>query len=257
MPLTDTMDQVQATETSGSAVTKAVMTQAEFARDRGVTRQCVYQWKKTKILRDDAFVEVKGRTRINVAVAVEQLRKNRNLGQSLGNGIGTRTDVPEPEAAALQKSDGGGVSPGLPLDPGQEARESIDQVAPPAGPEAPSVEDLLKRARLDQQLAANRREAIRGAVEARQLVAADEERARLARIAAMMMQIFEGAMPEMATAVAADHGVPQRDVLHTLKQTFGKVRETAARKMASARDGSQEVESASVRLDTDAGASDG
>ncbi|MGB1215292.1 MAG: hypothetical protein ACPG4X_18130, partial [Pikeienuella sp.] len=46
----------------------------------------------------------------------------------------------------------------------------------------------------------------------------------------MMLQIFEGALTDFAAITASQFNVPQRDVLHTLKNEFRKVRKAATQK---------------------------
>jgi hypothetical protein len=76
------------------------LSQAEFAREMGVSRAAVSQWKTKDILRDDAFTKPGKKGKVIFHIAVEQVRVNRDLGQSLGNGIGTRTAAPDGAAPA-------------------------------------------------------------------------------------------------------------------------------------------------------------
>lgn len=50
------------------------------------------------------------------------------------------------------------------------------------------------------------------------------------RIAGMMMQIFEGALPDLSAKVSEQFSLPQRDVLHLLREEFRKVRDSATTK---------------------------
>lgn len=48
-------------------------------------------------------------------------------------------------------------------------------------------------------------------------------------IVAGMLNVFEGAMPDLATAVAARFEIPQRDVLHLLRSELRTIRARASR----------------------------
>ena len=78
---------------------------------------------------------------------------------------------------------------------------------------------------------------------------ADDARERMTRIAGMMLQIFEGALPDFAAAMAAQFDVPQRDVLHLLRAEFKKVRKTAAMKERARADEAKKEMTTSVELD--------
>lgn len=203
------------------------MSQAEFARDRGVSRAAVSQWKAKNILQEDAFTKPGKSGKIIYQIAVEQVRRNRDIGQSLGNGIATRT-TPEP------------VPPSpAPVAPVQAELPQVDQpVPPPDGPAQPAqaqpkvdtVEDQLKRARLEEQLRRNRMGAAEEAARQGTLIAADEARAQMTKIAASVMQVFVGALPDFAERIAEKFDVPQRDVLHVLREELRRVRKDAAQK---------------------------
>ena len=233
------------------------MSQADFARKLGVSRAAVSQWKSKDILREDAFTKPGKSGKIVYPVAVEQVRRNRDIGQSLGNGIATRTTVddaaqvrpaaaPEPEPTPVQQ-------PSLPM----ADAAPVEQVAPeapaasstPAAPKPDTVEDQLKRAKLEEQLRRNRLQASEEALRQGKLMDADDARERMTRIAGMMLQIFEGALPDFAAAMAAQFDVPQRDVLHLLRAEFKKVRKTAAMKERARADEAKKEMTTSVELD--------
>ncbi|WP_217701808.1 hypothetical protein [Pseudooceanicola sp. HF7] len=216
------------------------MSQADFARKLGVSRAAVSQWKTKDILREDAFSGEGKKGKIRFDIALEQVRRNRDIGQSLGNGIATRTcgdapagtGHPAPRSAAAE----------APADPPRQIplQPASPEVIEPFEPDAPapapllakvdSIEDQLKRAKLEEQLRRNRLQAADEAVKAGTLMAADDAREQLARIAGMMLQIFEGALPDLAAAVSGQFNVPQRDVLHLLRAEMVKVRRAAAMK---------------------------
>ncbi|WP_039017544.1 hypothetical protein [Halocynthiibacter namhaensis] len=203
------------------------LTQAGFARHMGVSRAAVSQWKSGDILSDGAFTLPGRKGKVIVSVAVEDVRRNRDIGQSLGNGIETRTST---EAVADEKAVPTEVQPDLlPVKPEAVA------VEPPAAPtqkqpKIDTVEDQLKRARLEEQHRKNRIGASEEALQQGLLMSSDDAREQMSRVAGMMLQIFEGALTDFAAITASQFNVPQRDVLHTLKNEFRKVRKAATQK---------------------------
>ncbi len=220
-------------------------TQADFARHMGVSRAAVSQWKSRDILRDDAFTQPGKKGKVVVSVAVEQVRRNRDIGQSLGNGIETRTST-DAEPSADQPAEE--VQPDLPMD--DEAPVQAQPTAvPPAKPKVDTVEDQIKRAKLEQQLRTNRIQASEEALRQGMLVAADDAREQMTRVASMMLQIFEGSLPDLGAAISAQFDIPQRDVLHLLRSEFKKVRATAAMKERARADAASKERVASIEVD--------
>jgi len=220
-------------------------TQADFARHMGVSRAAVSQWKSRDILRDDAFTQPGKKGKVVVSVAVEQVRRNRDIGQALGNGIETRTST-DAEPSADQPAEE--VQPDLPMD--DEAPVQAQPTAvPPAKPKVDTVEDQIKRAKLEQQLRTNRIQASEEALRQGMLVAADDAREQMTRVASMMLQIFEGSLPDLGAAISAQFDIPQRDVLHLLRSEFKKVRATAAMKERARADAASKERVASIEVD--------
>lgn len=225
------------------------MSQADFARKVGVSRAAVSQWKSKDILREDAFTKPGKAGKVIVPIAIEQVRRNRDIGQSLGNGIGTRTSVeadgaaPEAAAASVRKEP---VAPPV----AASAKEVEPDLPAPDAPKRDTVEDQLKRAKLEEQLRRNRLQASDEALRQGQLVAADDAREQMARIAGMMLQIFEGALPDFSAAMAAQFDLPQRDVLHLLRAEFKKVRKTAAMKERARAEETERKLTTSIDLET-------
>ncbi len=206
------------------------VTQAELARHFGVSRAAVSQWKANDILREDAF-EKPGKTgKLILHIAEEHVRKNRDIGQSLGNGLTTKTSAAKQPAVTPTPAP---VAETVRAEPAPAGND--EPAARQADPDAPpSIEDQLKSAKLEQQLRTNRMQAAEEATLQGKLMLAADAREQMARIAVVMLQIFEGAMPDIATAMAAQFGVPERDVLHLLRAEFRKVRKTAAAKQRAA-----------------------
>lgn len=202
-----------------------LVSQAEFARRMGVSRAAVSQWKANNVLEASAFTNPDKTGKLILDVAGSQVRKNRDIGQSLGNGIDTGADAPATETQTQVDPESGPVS-------GSQI-----------GKQDTSVEGLLKAARLEDSLRKNRMAAAEEAKLQGQLMDARDARAEMARIAGMMMQIFEGALPDFANAMAERFKIPQRDVVHVLRAEFRAVRSQAAKK---ARENSEMVSQTSV-----------
>ncbi len=234
-----------------------LVTKTQFARELGVGKSAVSNWIERGTISDDAIVGEGRRAKLNLELAREQVRRNRDIGQSLGNGLATRTTVDDaPQVRPASASD---PSPAMLQQPSLPMAEAapVEQTSPeapaasstPAAPKPDNVEDQLKRAKLEEQLRRNRIQAADEALRQGLLVSAEDAREQMTRIAGMMLQIFEGALPDFAAAIAAQFSVPQRDVLHLLRAEFKKVRKTAAMKeRARAVETSKDV-AASVELD--------
>ncbi|MEZ5723256.1 MAG: hypothetical protein R3D59_18150 [Paracoccaceae bacterium] len=259
----------------------------------------VSQWKHPdeNILRDDAFTKPGRKGKIVVDVALDQVRRNRDIGQALGNGIATRTEVRdrppdgdrrEPAGRPARRTGGvqatrqedegqtkAGATPGQTT--GEQAGSGGRQTrspqtssepnrpSPPPEHEEPgagadvdlmdqdrprilTVEDELKATRLERERIALRRQREEDAQSRGLLMSADDVRDQMAGIAGRMMRVFEGALPDFASAVAEQFGVPQRDVVHLLRTQFAKVRAAASAKERAAaasepRMGSAQVDS--------------
>ena len=223
-----------------------LLTKAKFAEHMGVSRFAVSKWLERGTITSAALVGEGRKAKINVTLAVEQVRQNRDIGQSLGNGIETRTST---EAVADEKAVPTEVQPDLlPVKPEAVA------VEPPAAPtqkqpKIDTVEDQLKRARLEEQHRKNRMGATEEALQQGLLMSSDDAREQMSRVAGMMLQIFEGALTDFAAITASQFNVPQRDVLHTLKNEFRKVRKAATQKEQARITELEKATTTSVELD--------
>lgn len=205
------------------------VSQAEFARRMGVSRAAVSQWKSSGILGDDAFTKPGKKGKLHFGIAAEHVRKNRDLGQSLGNGLGTKVPSapqpqPQPQPQPVQ-------TPAASSDPEPGPAQDLPEAVPLRSPEA-DVKDKIAAARLEAQLRTNRMEAAKEAFQADTLMSSDDAREQMGRIAGTLLQIFEGALPDFAADLAEHFGIPQRDALHVLRAQYIKVRATAAQKEA-------------------------
>lgn len=82
----------------------------------------------------------------------------------------------------------------------------------------------IKAARLRQLTLANERAAEEARLRAGSYVAADDAKLEMSRIAGRLVAAFEGVMPELAAAVAAQSTLSQRDALHLMRGAWRAAR---------------------------------
>jgi hypothetical protein len=171
-------------------MTEDIVTKGRFAVLAGVSQARVSQYLTDGQISGEAIVGSGHRARIRVAVAMEQLRRNLDVSQHLGANGRARVG---------------------------------------SGDDDGTVEDAIKRARLEQlELANQHARAVREAAAGR-YVLADDTRQQMGAIAGRMLSAFDGSLGELAMAVAGKFNVPARDVLHVLRTTFRVIRERTAK----------------------------
>ena len=185
---------------------EATMAKGEFAALIGVSPGRVTQMITQGLIGAEAL-DGEGRSaRIRVELAKRQIAARRNPGQALGNGLQTRLG----EAAGVAEE----AVPGKP--------ESLDEQF---------KRERLRRAQIDNRKAAEEEEKRLG-----RFTDTGDARSQMLRVAGQMLQSFEGMLPLFATAIAGKFAVPQRDVLHLLRQEFRDNRLKAAAKHAQRAD---------------------
>ncbi|MDR3513769.1 MAG: hypothetical protein P4L73_19200 [Caulobacteraceae bacterium] len=180
------------------------VSKGEFARLRGVSAGRVSQWiAEGKITA--AALEGEGRfAKIRVGVATAQLRDSLDIGQMLGNGITTRLDDAATDEGLADPSR---VSP-----------------LPPRNP----LDESIRKAKLEQLQRTNRQAEREELAERGIYTPTADARAAMVGLAATMLTTFEGALADLAGAVAAQFQIPQRDVLHLLRTEFRPIRAKVA-----------------------------
>jgi len=163
---------------------KNAVTKSEFAELMGVSRGRVSQMLAARQIDGDAIVGEGRSARINVEAARRQLDARLDLGQRLGANGRVRL--------------GGDTS-----DPTDAA---------------------IKAARLRQLTLANERAAEEAKLRAGRYVEADDARQEMGRVAGRLVAAFEGALPELAAAIAANSSMSQRDALHILRGGWRAIR---------------------------------
>jgi hypothetical protein len=189
------------------------ITKAEFARRRGVSRPRVTQWIQSGKISGIALDGEGPSAKIRESIAVAQLNEKLDVDQRFANGLGTRLDLPP----SPQPPTTGDV---LPFD-----RKTG---APPSDPAVDSVEKQIARERLESLQRQNREGARNEAEKNGRLTDAGLAAQQTGKAVAQVLGIFEGALQEFASAIAAKHQLPQRDLVHLLRGEFRKVRASAA-----------------------------
>ncbi|MFD1197386.1 hypothetical protein ACFQ3K_03460 [Brucella gallinifaecis] len=183
------------------------MTKGEFARLINVTPGRVSQYIASGQIGPDALDGTGRSARIIVDKARRHLTGRLDVAQRLGlNGIATRTA------------------------PSGEPKQELDfSSAPPVTlPRTDAVADQIALEKLEQakmQTARARREE---ALAEGRFIYADEAKAEITRAVAMAYRVMEGGLADMATYLAGQFEVPQRDILHHLQRSFRDVRARAA-----------------------------
>lgn len=175
------------------------MTKGDFAADIGVSAGRVSQYIAAGIIGPDALVGEGRNARIRVELARQQVAARRHAGQSLGNGLLTKID---------------------------QAETADEAPAPALKTDDPAK--LIQLERLEQERRRNRRETIEEAATLGRLVPVDDMQREIAKTAQKVVNTFTGMAPDIANAISAKFGLPQRDVLHLVKQVMNDKRATAA-----------------------------
>ncbi len=186
-----------------------IVGKSAFAALRNVSPGRVTQWISEGKIGPEALVGEGRSARINADIANAHLRDRLDPSQRFGlNGLTTR------------------------LDP---VSMTTPSVAPSVSvPFVDTVETQLKAEKLRQaQLSTRRSEEqdrlLRGVyIFARDVL--DEKK----RIAAKLVEAFDGALADFASALAAKYEIPSRDALHLLRAEFRKVRGRLATEFADA-----------------------
>lgn len=208
---------------------QASVTKGEFAALIGVSPGRVSQYLAEGKITPSALQGVGRNARIIVEQAKSDLRLTLDVGQRLGNGIDTRLDPSAPITVPVPgptMGQAGGDRPSGSAEMGGGAPGVVPGMLPSSG-----IDYQIKQEKLEQARRANRNAAINDARERGQLIETEASRAEMTRVAAALMDVFEGGLNDMASAVAAAFQLPQRDVKHLMRREFRKLREKAAEQM--------------------------
>ncbi|SMD18180.1 hypothetical protein [Rhizobium sp. RU36D] len=192
-----------------------LVSKGEFAAAINVSPGRVSQFIKAGQISAAAIVGHGQRAKIDLELAKADLRLCLDVSQRFGNGLDTRLDPDAPVTAER-----------LPFDRPPPLASTL-----PSEPLPPNIDLRLKQAKLEQAERANRNAAIEDAKERGRLMETSEASRAMGRVATSMLEIFEGGLNDMATAISAAFQLPERDVKHLMRQQFRKVRESASKQM--------------------------
>lgn len=186
-----------------------IMSKSEFAAACNVTPSCVANWISRGKISDGALVGEGRSARIKFDVAMAQLKERLDPSQRFGlNGISTKLD----DAPAAR-------TPAVPPSASSFAE--------------PSIEDQIKREKLLQAQLATSRAKEQDRLSRGVYILAAEARDETTRAAAHLVASFDGAVPDLAAAIAAKWQLPARDVTHLLRAEFRKIRARLAAEFAA------------------------
>ena len=193
-------------------------TKTAFAQRLNVTQGRISQYIKNGMISAAALDGEGRRAKIIVAIATKELDSKLDAGQRLGNGLNTKIEV---ESIAHA-----------------ESASAIPRYKS-------SVEKLADEKLIQSQMATRRMVEEEKSRQGKYTLTS-EVRSGYIMLAGSMIRIFEGSLPDFATAISARFELSQRDVLHLLKAEFRKVSE-AATKSASQKMG--DTDNTKVDLD--------
>jgi hypothetical protein len=185
------------------------VSKGEFAAIIGVSPGRVSQYLTEGKISTGALVGSGRNAKIDVERAKADLRLTLDVSQLLGNG----SDTDLSPSAAETSATGQGASTYAP-------------------PELRGTDHEIKLQKLEQIRRVNRNAAIEDAKNAGSLIETVAAKNQMSRIAASLVEMFEGNLTDMAMDLAAAFELPQRDIKHILRKSFRKFRETASRQMA-------------------------
>lgn len=201
------------------AAAETIVTKGRFAEICNVSAGRVTQWIAERKISGDALVGEGRAAKIVVAIAQKQLRTRIDSGQAFGNGLGTKLRAGAPKSPP---------EPKRPVPPPQDEETDPDDVS------GDELDAEIKREKLAQLQRINRKGAEDEAASQGRYVEAAAARRQMGIVAVQTMRVFEGAQPEMATAIASRFGVDQREVAQVLADLFRGIRAQAAEKARAA-----------------------
>lgn len=172
-----------------------IVSKGEFARRRNVSAARVSQWISEGKIHGPAIVGEGRSAQLDEEIACQQLEQRLDIDQRhSGNGLKT----------TLLQSPAGEVPP------------------------VPTVADKIAEQRLELLQRQNREKATQEAVTLGMLCETADARQAAGRQIAQVIARVEGALPEIASELASQFKLPQRDVLHALRGSWRKIRKDAA-----------------------------
>lgn len=183
-----------------------VVPKNEFAKRCNVSAGRVSQWIAEGKIGPDEMVGEGRNAQIRVAAASEKLKIRLDAGQRNGHGLKTTLpDAPAPTAS------------------GETPKEPS---------EADKLDLALKREKLTQQLAQNRKAAEEERARQGIYVRAADVASETAKMIGRVLQTTEAGLVDMADEISRSFTVPKRDVLHLLRRIFREQRAKLSKQLA-------------------------
>jgi hypothetical protein len=182
-----------------------VLSKSEFAASVGVSPSRLSHWLREGKIDGAAVIGSGYSARIDADLAKAQLDSRLSLSQRLGANGKTRLDAgAAPSNIHLADSDNVIIKPERGLDAG------------------------IKSARLRQLELANAKATAEADERSGRYVEAETAKQEMGRIAGRMVAAFDGVLPDLADAIAAQSTLSPRDVLHALKTAWAASRRRLA-----------------------------
>lgn len=197
------------------------MSKSEFAKLINVSAGRISQYIASGQIGPDALHGAGRSARIVVDRAKRQLNGRLDVAQRVGmNGLSTRISI-APHAQSVSGASDAPLLQQADKRPPETFQTQSDLVA-----------DQIAREKLDQAKIQTVRAKREEALASGRFILADEARTEITRAVAMAYRVMEGGLADMATHLAGQFELPQRDILHHLQQAYRKVRERAAQGFA-------------------------
>jgi hypothetical protein len=232
----------------------ATESKTEFAARCNVSPGRVSQWIKAGQISASSLVGEGRASKIRIEAAIADLRRSRDISQSIGlNGFTTRLDTvprdqsPTPSVASNNSGQADLVAQPATTTFATTRVSPAEGAGPPAAgtgaatvpannqPELLRAEDTAEKIaqeRLRQAQIQTRRVEREEALEIGRYMLTEDAEAQIARTASMVLSTVESGFNQIADAIAAEFQVPRRDVLHTMTKSFRSVREAASKAFA-------------------------
>ena len=179
------------------------MSKTAFAAHIRVSPARISQYLRDGIIGRDAMIGDGRNARINVEKAMEQIGVRRHVGQAMGNGLGTLLDPPPATSPDVNKPD--------------LARHDTSA--------------LIQQERLEQERRKNRLATIDEATRLGSLIPAEDMQREVGRSLQKLADVYNGMVPDIASAIAAKWSLPQRDIEHVVRGVMREKRAAASKRL--------------------------
>lgn len=194
-----------------------VVSKGEFAKRLGRSNGAVSQWIKNGIIGGDAIVGKGQRAKLNLEIALQQVRERLDVGQRGGNGYNTNLE----EGADLLSAAAQEVA-----EPEKNFPSSSSEQSGGGGLKQPSAADQLQHEKLKKARRDNERDEERRLKEVGIFTSTEEAAAAAVGLAHEFIRALDRAVPVVSQAMAEQfEGVPMRDATLFISKQFRVIRE--------------------------------